>query len=135
MSPVLAGGPSHGQMFFDPESDTPAPGGEGAMGSPLPADAGGLPPGLGGPPPGGPPPPGGTDDLSAAFDQLDDKQKFSTLMTLIKSWSKGFKSEQDRLLSEKATTLFQQIAANEEKANQTAVDPRTMGKAYGGPQA
>ena len=91
---------------------------------------------MGSPPPGAPPPGGGgADDLSAAFDQLDDKQKFSTLMTLIKSWSKGFKSEQDRLLSEKATTLFQQIAANEEKANQTAVDPRTMGKAYGGPQA
>lgn len=132
MSPVLVGGPAHGNMFFDPRSDTPAPGdpsGSMPMGPPLPAAAG---------PAAGPPPPGaagGGTDLAAAFDQLDDKQKFSTLMQLVASWRRGFASQQDRLLAEKATTLLQQIAANEEKATQGAMagaaDPRLLGKAYG----
>lgn len=142
--PFFVGGPQHGEMQYEQGVDTPSsadPQGMMPMGPPLPSEGGqGSPSGglqalLGGYDGGAAPQEGGS-DIVGSFEALSDKEKFKTLMNLISSWQDKLAVHQDKLLVEKARTLFQQIAANEEKALQTAgngtMDPRVTAKAYGG---
>lgn len=143
--PFFVDGPQHGSTQFDPSVDTPSPSdpqGMMPMGPPLPSDQGqgqgsdGALQALLGGYQGGAGPQAGGEDIMGSFDALSDEEKFKTLMNLISSWQDGLNVHQDKLLVEKARTLFQQIAANEEKALQTAsngtMDPRVTAKAYGG---
>lgn len=118
---MFNGGPLDGYLSMDEElGDIP----EGQPGSEPGASPGGFPPA------------GGARD-SGGFDleAMSEMEKFDLLMNVARSLLSGELTQQDKLLMEKATTLMQQIRANEEKDEEAAMGgkftPRVMKKAYG----
>lgn len=91
--------------------------------------------GMGGPPPMGPPMGGGMppqmDEM--AEDQTEDPgELLRSMLDHARSFLDSAKTEQDRLAMEKVTTLLQQILAQDEKDQQSALGMSPKLKALAG---